>query len=141
MGVPRKSSIRKIAKSKVPTNKKGDAETVTDTTIAGAGIGTAVGAATGHLGAGAGIGAGVGEAAGLMGVLLSRGPDAMLTKGTTIEMVLDRPLTYDVSELDFSKAPTPVCSAKAPAPRQHPPVVWAAGVRSKRLCLSQRKTR
>jgi hypothetical protein len=37
-----------------------------------------------------------------VGVLLSRGPDAMLTKGTTMEMVLDRPLSFQDSELDFS---------------------------------------
>ena len=50
---------------------------------------------------GAGIGAAAGATAGLMGVLLSRGPDAVLTRGTTLEMVLDRPLNFSEDEVDF----------------------------------------
>jgi type IV secretion system protein VirB10 len=34
-------------------------------------------------------------------VLLSRGPDATLAKGSSLEMVLDRPLQFKASELDF----------------------------------------
>jgi type IV secretion system protein VirB10 len=40
----------------------------------------------------------------LIGVLMSRGPDAVLAKGTTIEMVLDRQLAFDAKEVDFSTA-------------------------------------
>jgi type IV secretion system protein VirB10 len=40
-----------------------------------------------------------------MGVLLTRGPDAVLAKGSTVEMVLDRNLTFTNEELDFSNAP------------------------------------
>jgi hypothetical protein len=36
-----------------------------------------------------------------MGVLLSRGPEAILAKGSSLEMVLDRPLQFKASELDF----------------------------------------
>jgi type IV secretion system protein VirB10 len=54
---------------------------------------------------GVGIGAAAGAAAGLIGVLVTRGPDAVLAKGTTVEMVLDRQISYGESELDFSKTP------------------------------------
>jgi type IV secretion system protein VirB10 len=64
--------------------------------------GVIAGGATGHYGMGAGIGAAAGAAAGLMGVLLTRGPEAILAKGSTIEMVLDRPLHFEDSELNFN---------------------------------------
>ncbi len=48
-----------------------------------------------------GEGAAAGAAAGLMGVLLTRGPDAVLAKGSTIEMILDRSLHFEDSELNF----------------------------------------
>jgi type IV secretion system protein VirB10 len=51
---------------------------------------------------GAGIGAAAGATAGLVGVLFSRGPDAVLAKGTTIEMILDRPVGFAETDLDFS---------------------------------------
>ena len=51
---------------------------------------------------GAGIGAAAGAAAGLIGVLVTRGPEAVLAKGTTLEMVLDRQVKFDDAELDFS---------------------------------------
>ena len=53
-------------------------------------------------GLGAGVGAAAGAAAGLAGVLLTRGPDAVLAKGSTIEMVLDRPLVFDATEVNFT---------------------------------------
>jgi hypothetical protein len=40
----------------------------------------------------------------LVGILLSRGPDAVLSKGTTMEMVLDRELIFEETEVDFSRA-------------------------------------
>ncbi len=82
-------------------NKSGDARVIAETTAAGAGLGglAGIGAAPGL---GVGIGAGAGAAAGLIGILVTRGPDAVLAKGTTVEMVLDRQLTYDDTELDFS---------------------------------------
>jgi type IV secretion system protein VirB10 len=36
-----------------------------------------------------------------VGVLASRGPDAVLSRGSTLEMVLDRPVSFEESELDF----------------------------------------
>ena len=83
-------------------NKSGDLATIATTTGTGAGIGSLAGIASGHTGMGAGIGAAAGAAAGLMTVLLTRGPDAVLARGTTLEMVLDRPLTYETSDLDFN---------------------------------------
>ncbi len=83
-------------------DKAGDARTIGEAAGAGASIGAiAGGASSGHYGMGAGIGAAAGATAGLMGVLLSRGPDATLAKGSSLEMVLDRPLQFKASELDF----------------------------------------
>jgi len=80
------------------TSKASDAGTVIKTTGAGAGIG---GIAT-RSGKGAGIGAGVGAAAGLAAVLLTRGPELELPRGTTLDAVLDRPLSLDASKINFS---------------------------------------
>jgi len=99
-------------------NKSGSAETVAVTTASGAGLGAAIGSATGHAVAGAGIGAGAGAAAGMIGVLMSHGPDAMLHKGASIEMVLDRPLTFESKELDFGNAP-PHAALSEEGPQQH----------------------
>jgi hypothetical protein len=99
-------------------NKQGDANTVIDATLAGAGIGAAAGAAAGHVGTGAGVGLAAGAAAGLIGVLVSRGPDAMLTRGTNVEMVLDRPLEYQMADLDFSHAPPSRALTDGTGPQQ-----------------------
>lgn len=83
-------------------NKSGDARTIGEAAGAGASIGAIAGGASGgHYGMGAGIGAAAGATAGLMGVLLSRGPEVVLAKGSTLEMVLDRPVQFSASELDF----------------------------------------
>jgi hypothetical protein len=96
---------REESKVEGPGDKKGDAGTVVGSTAAGTVIGSGVGAAAGNWGRGAGIGAGAGAAAGLLGVLTTRGPDALLAKGASVEMILDRPLTYQESDLDFTNAP------------------------------------
>lgn len=103
-------------KIKSEGNKSGDARTVGEAAAAGATVGVIAGGAAGNYGMGAGIGAAAGAAAGVMGVLLSRGPDATLTRGSTIEMVLDRPLTYEPSELDFSNSMTRAPVTEAPPP-------------------------
>jgi type IV secretion system protein VirB10 len=92
---------RAEGKIKSEGNKGGDARTVGEGAAAGASIGVIAGGVTGHYGMGAGIGAAAGAAAGLMGVLLTRGPDAVLAKGSTIEMILDRSLHFDDGELNF----------------------------------------
>ena len=82
-------------------NKAGDARTVAETAAAGGSVGLIAGSAAKHVGLGGGIGAAAGATAGLMYVLLSRGPDAVLAKGTTVEMVTDRPLEFARNEIDF----------------------------------------
>lgn len=84
------------------SNKGGDARVIGEGAATGASIGAIAGAAAGHAGMGAGIGGAAGAAAGLAGVLLTRGPDAMLSKGSTIEMILDRPLVFEASEVNFT---------------------------------------
>jgi hypothetical protein len=80
------------------SDKASDAGTVIKSTAAGAGIG---GIAT-QSGKGAGIGAGVGAAAGLAAVLLSRGPEAELPRGSTLEAVIDRPIYLDADKVQFT---------------------------------------
>ena len=69
------------------SSKGEDAGTVAQT----AGTGAVIGAIGGG-GKGIAIGAGAGAAAGIAQVLLGRGEDLTLPRGTTIEVVLDRPL-------------------------------------------------
>ncbi len=80
-------------------HKAGDVKTVGEAAAAGTSVGVIAGAAAGHAGMGAGIGAAAGAVAGLAGVLLSRGPDAVLAKGSTLELLLDRDLRYLAKEL------------------------------------------
>jgi hypothetical protein len=79
------------------TDKASDAGTVIKSTAAGAGIGAIAGSARG-----AGIGAGVGAAAGLGAVLLSRGPDAELPRGSTLEVVIDRSIFLEADKVQFT---------------------------------------
>ncbi len=110
---------RAEGKIKSEGNKGGDARTVGEATAAGAAVGVMAGSAAGHAGMGAGIGAAAGLAAGLMGVLLSRGPDAVLARGSTVEMVLDRPVAYDDNDLDFSRSLPRVPVPDGPGPEAH----------------------
>ena len=96
-------------------NKAGDARTVGEAGAAGATIGTIAGGAAGHYGMGAGIGAAAGATAGMIGVLASRGPDAVLARGSTLEMVLDRQISFNESELNFGNYQAPR-AAVVPAP-------------------------
>ncbi len=87
-------------------NKGGDARTIAETTSAGTSVGAIAGSIAGRPGMGLGIGAAAGAAAGLMGVLLTRGPDAVLARGTTLEMLMDRSVSYTAAEVDFTGAQT-----------------------------------
>jgi hypothetical protein len=80
------------------SNKGGDLGTIAKTTGAGAGIG---GLAT-QSGRGVGIGAGVGAAVGLAAVLLTRGPDAELPRGSTVEAVISRSIVLDADKVQFT---------------------------------------
>ncbi len=101
-------------------NKAGDARSVGEAAAAGASVGViAGGAGGGSYGMGAGIGAAAGATAGMIGVLLSRGPDAVLTRGSTLEMVLDRPISFNENELNFGSAyQRPRAAAEAQAPEK-----------------------
>jgi type IV secretion system protein VirB10 len=80
------------------SNKTGDAGTVLETTMAGAGLG-GIAAQSAR---GAGIGAGAGAAAGLLAVLLTRGPEAELPRGTTLDVITNRPLYLLSSKANFT---------------------------------------
>ena len=105
-------------------NKGGDARTVGEATAAGTSIGVIAGSAAGRTGMGTGIGAAAGATAGLVGVLLSRGPDAVLGKGTTLEMVLDRTLSFTEEEIRFGPSSSRRTTNReyAPAPAERHPL-------------------
>jgi hypothetical protein len=96
---------RAEGKVKSEGNKAGDLKTVAETTGAGASVGAIAGNAVGHGMTGLGIGAAMGAAGGLIYVLASRGPDAVIAKGSTVEMVLDRAIELNERDVDFSNAP------------------------------------
>lgn len=84
------------------SGKGQDVGTVIRATEAGTGIGAGVGAASGNIGRGVGIGAGAGALVGLGAVLLTRGPDAELPRGSTVEAVIDRPIYLDADKDQFT---------------------------------------
>jgi hypothetical protein len=94
------------------SDKASDAGTVIKSTGVGAGIGGIAGGARG-----AGIGAGIGAAAGLGAVLLSRGPDAELPRGSTIEAVIDRSIFLEADKVQFT-APGQASTLSGPPNRE-----------------------
>jgi hypothetical protein len=103
-------------KIKSEGNKGGDAQKVGEATAAGASIGAISGSVAGRPGMGVGIGAAAGAAAALVGVLASRGPEAVLAKGTTLEMLLDRPVVFEEDELDQASTPRRRNIGEGPGP-------------------------
>jgi hypothetical protein len=95
------------------SEKGHDIGTIAKTTAAGAGIG---GLAT-RTGTGVGIGAAAGAAAGLAAVLLTRGPDAEMPRGSTVEAVIDRSLYLDSDKVQFT-GPGQASSLAGPANRE-----------------------
>ena len=95
------------------SDKASDAGTIAKTTTAGAGIG---GIAT-RSGKGVGIGAGVGAAAGLVAVLLTRGPEAEMPRGTTVNVSLNRPIFLDSDKDQFTN-PGQASTLAGPANRE-----------------------
>ena len=95
------------------TDKSGDAGTVLKTTAAGAGIGAVAGRSAG----GAGIGAAAGAAAGIAAVMLTRGPELELPRGTSLDIVLDRALYLDASKINFTE-PGHASTLPGPANRE-----------------------
>ena len=90
-----------------------DVGTVATTTVTGAGIGAIAGG-----GKGAGIGAGIGGLAGLGAVLLTRGPEAELPRGSTLDIVLEHELALDGSQIQFATVGT--SSPITPPPARQP---------------------
>jgi hypothetical protein len=95
------------------SEKGHDIGTIAKTTAAGAGIG---GLAT-QSGRGVGIGAAAGAAAGLAAVLLTRGPDAEMPRGSTVEAVIDRSLYLDTDKVQFT-GPGQASSLAGPSNRE-----------------------
>lgn len=95
------------------SNKAGDANTVAQTTLAGAGIG-AIATRTGK---GALIGTGAGAVAGLAAVLFTRGPEAELPRGTTLDVSLNRPLYLLAEKINFT-SPGQASTLPGPPNRQ-----------------------
>jgi hypothetical protein len=91
-------STGKEGQIKGDANKCGDAGTIIKT----GGIGAGIGAIAGRSASGAGIGAAAGAAVGLATVLLTRGPELELPRGTTVDATLDRPLYLDASKVNFT---------------------------------------
>jgi hypothetical protein len=98
---------------------KGDTDKATDTgtVIKTTGAGAAIGGIAGRSAAGAGIGAGIGAAAGLAAVLLSRGPEMELPRGTSVDIMLDRPLYLDPAKVNFND-PGRATTLPGPASRE-----------------------
>lgn len=97
------------------SDKKDDAATIAKTTAAGAGIG----GITARSPAGVGIGAAAGAAVGLAAVLLTRGPDAELPRGSTVEAVINRSFYLDADKITFT---SPGKASELPGPPNREPV-------------------
>lgn len=104
-------------KMKGDSDKTSDVGTVVRSTTAGVGVGAGVGALAGNAGRGAGIGTLAGAATGLMAVLLTRGPEAEIPRGSTIDATLDRPLYLDSAQINFTD-PGRASALAGPANRQ-----------------------
>ena len=84
-------------------------------TVAGpAATGAMIGAIAGNSGKGAAIGGGVGAAAGLGVVLLTRGSEVRLLRGSALEMELNRDLSFTKDEVNFLGSAPPPPLPRAP---------------------------
>ena len=89
-----------------------DVKTVAETTAAGAGIGAIADGPKGL-----GIGAGIGAVAGLGAILLTRGPEAELPRGSTLDIVLEHELALDSSQIRYNNVGQAMPITPPPAPR------------------------
>jgi hypothetical protein len=67
------------------------------------GIGAGIGGIAARSVGGAGIGSAAGAAVGLAMVLLTRGPEMELPRGTSVDIELDRPLYLDSAKVNFTE--------------------------------------
>jgi type IV secretion system protein VirB10 len=97
----------------------------------GAGLGGIIGAASDHPGAGVGYGALGGAVGGVLYTLFTRGNEIMLEQGSTIEMVLQRPLMLEEANLTAANAPgfVPTGQQQQPMPKPvaHPRILCPLG--------------
>ena len=107
---------RETGEVKSQGTKGEDATDIATATAAGASIGSIAGAIGGSGGKGLGIGTLAGAAAGTTKVLLTRGPDAMLDRGTHVEMLLEMDLRFTEAELMFDDAVRPGRGNVGPGP-------------------------
>jgi len=96
-GTGGKETVDREGKIKADKNTAGDAKTVVEGTAVGAGVGGIVTRSA----TGAGVGAGLGAVAGLITAHLNR-PDVELPRGTTLDVVLDRPLYLLSAKINFT---------------------------------------
>ena len=80
-----------------PGGKGKDVGTIASTTVTGAGIGAIAQGARG-----AGIGAGAGALVGLAAVLLTRGPEAQLPRGSALDIVLERQIELEANRVQYT---------------------------------------
>ena len=94
-----------------------DTPTIIRTTAETTGVGTAIGAISGGA-KGAGIGAGVGALVGIAAIMLTRGPDARLPRGSSLDLVLEHDVALDSNQIHFSDLgqAMPVTPPPAPTP-------------------------
>lgn len=96
-GTGGKETVDKEGTIRADKNTAGDAKTVVEGTAIGAGVG----GITTRSGTGAGVGAGLGAVAGLITAHFSR-RDVELPRGTTLDVVLDRPLYLLSAKIHFT---------------------------------------
>ncbi len=107
---------------KAEGTKGRDAATIATTT----GTGTLIGGLS-HGAQGAGIGAGIGAGVGILTTMLTRGNEVRFEPGSTVDMVLQRPINIDMSRVvsDPSQIPPPtqrVITTEPRAQQQESPV-------------------
>jgi len=90
-----------------------DTPTIVRTTAETTGVGTAIGAISGGS-KGAGIGAGVGLLTGIAAIMFTRGPDAQIPRGSTLDLVLEHSVALDSNQIQFSNLGQPVPVAPLP---------------------------
>jgi len=110
------------------SHKAADAKTIGETTLTGAGVGGLVGYANNTPGVATGIGAGVGAAAGVLAVMMKHGQDIVFPEGSTVVMVMQRPLQVQEQQLAGmgnltgydGPEMTPVNAEQLPLPKPKP---------------------
>jgi len=99
-----------------PGGKGKDAASTVTTVATTAGAGSIIGGLGSDSAKGAAIGAGVGGAAGLAAILLSRGPDAQLPRGSSMDLMLERDLYLDADQIHYSDVGQPSTIILQPPP-------------------------